>query len=97
VEETLQLCLHEADSEERSVILADSGGLELSILFSEHTNEKQVVFSADEALGSILNQTPSYDGLSLIILNGLTSNIHEEVIDGKVVVTMVLKEERVIR
>lgn len=93
VEETLQLCLHEADSEERSVILANSGGLELSILFSEHTNEKQVVFSADEALGSILNQTPSYDGLSLIILNGLTSNIHEEVIDGKVVVTMVLKVE----
>lgn len=94
VEETLQVCLHEADSEQRSLTLAHTSGLELSILFSEHTNEKQVVFSADQSLGSILNQTPSSDGLSRMILNGLTRSIHEEIVDGKVVLTFVLKTDK---
>lgn len=91
VEETLQLCLHEANSEERSALLAATGGLEISMLFSEHTNEKQLVFSADQTLGSILNQSPDSDGLSLIILNGLARYIREELEDGKVVLTMALK------
>lgn len=91
VEETIQLCLHEGNSEERIRILSATGGLELSILFSEHTNQKKLVFSADESLNTILNQHDSSDGLSLILLQGLAASIHEEIINGKVILTLVVK------
>ncbi len=91
VEESLQLCLHEGDIQERDTILSTTGGIELSILFSEHTNEKQLVLSADQAVGSLLNEHVESDGLSRIILNGLTSSIREETIEGRVVATMTMR------
>jgi polar amino acid transport system ATP-binding protein len=91
VEESLQLCLHEGNSQERDAILSATGGVELTILFSEHTNEKQLVLSADQSVGSLLNDDEESDGLSRIILNGLTSDIFEETINGRVVAKMIMR------
>ncbi len=91
IEETLQLCFQEGETEDRNKTVTTTGGLEIAIIFSEQTNEKSVIFTADEILGTILNQVQDSDGLSLIIISGITKSIREEIKEGKVVLTMVMK------
>ena len=91
IEETLQLCLKEGDTERRNQILNKTGGLELTVAFSEQTNEISVIFIADESLKTILNQVEDSDGLSLIIISGMAQSVNEEIKNGKVVLTIVMK------
>jgi len=91
IEETLQLCLREGDVEKRNHILNSTGGLELTVAFSEQTNEISIIFSADQSLKTILNQVEDSDGLSMIIISGMAQSVVEEIKNEKVVLTMVLK------
>lgn len=91
IEETIQLCLQEGDSESRRKIFDATGGLDLTIEFSEQTKELSVLFSADESLKTIINNVEDSDGISFIILSGITQSIHEEIKNGRVILTMLPK------
>ncbi len=91
VEETLHLCLGEGDVEARRTCVRETGGLEMIVAFSEQGNEVSVVFTADPALATILNPVDDTDGLSRNIIAGLTSSVHEEIKDGKIHLTLVMK------
>lgn len=91
VEETLQLCFVEGDAAERNRIIRDHGGIEITLSFAEQTRAISLTFAADEALGTILNPVKETDGLSRIILAGITEQLEEILSDGKVVVAMTLK------
>lgn len=91
VEETLQLCFVEGNAAERNRIIREHGGIEMMLSFAEQTRAISLSFAADEALGTILNPVEETDGLSRIILSGITEQLEETVHDGKVVVTMTLK------
>ncbi len=91
IEETLQLCLKEGNTEERNKVLNTSGGLDLTIAYSEQNNEVTLVATSDAALKTILNQSEESDGLSLMIISGLVKQKEEKIENGKVILTMILK------
>jgi len=91
VEETLHLCLGEGDVEARRALVRETGGMEMIVAFSEQGNEVSVVFMADAALKTILNPCTDTDGLSRNIIAGLTSSVLEEIKDGKICLTLVMK------
>jgi polar amino acid transport system ATP-binding protein len=90
-EETLHLCFEEGNVEARRRRVRETGGLNLVVAFSEQANETTLVFTADGSLKSILNPVAESDQLSLKIVSGLTASVHEEIRDGKAVVTMTMK------
>jgi len=59
--------------------------------FSEQGNEISVVFTGDAGLKTILNPCVESDGLSLSIISGLTSSLHEDIKEGKIVLMAVMK------
>lgn len=91
VEETLQLCFKEGDFEARNQLIQASGGVDLAVEYAETTKEIAVVFSADKKVQTILNQVEESDGISMILLEGMTSQIDETEKEGKVVLRMVMK------
>lgn len=93
VEEIIQLCLKEGDIEERAIVFNKSGGMELTIEYSETTAEVGITFVADKTLGTILNQTENSDGISLAIISGMTNNLKEEISGYEIRLTMTLRKE----
>lgn len=91
IEETLHLCLNEGNVEARNLILKKTNGLEIMLAYSENSNEISVVFSAESSLKTILNQVADSDGLSLTIISGMSQSVKEEIHEGKVVLTIVMK------
>ena len=91
VEETLQLCFKEGDFETRNQLIQSLGGIDLTIEYAETTKEIAVVFSADKKVQTILNQVEESDGISMILLEGMTSQIDETEKEGRVVLKMVMK------
>lgn len=93
VEETLQLCLQEGDSETRKKIIDETGGIDLTIEYSEKTKEISVQFTAAPDLKTIINQVADSDGISYIIIQGITQSIKEVLKDNRLCLTMVMKSE----
>lgn len=91
IEESLNLCLREGDYSLRNQILLRTGGIDLTVEYSEQTKEITVIFTADMELKTILNSVEDSDGLSLIILQGVTKSINEVEVDAKLILSMVLK------
>lgn len=91
IEETLQLCLKEGNTEERNKVLNTTGGLDLTIAYSEQNNEVTLIATSDATLKTILNQSENSDGLSLMIISGLVKQKEEKIENGKVILTMILK------
>jgi polar amino acid transport system ATP-binding protein len=91
VEETLHLCLDEGDVDARRRLVRETGGLNLVVAYSEQGNETSVVFTADASLKTVLNTVAESDRLSLKIVSGLTASVHEEIRDGKAILTMTMK------
>ncbi|MBN1940322.1 MAG: amino acid ABC transporter ATP-binding protein [Candidatus Aminicenantes bacterium] len=91
IEETLHLCLGEGDVEARRACVRNTGGLEMIVAFSEQGNEVSVVFTADPALETILNPCEESDGMSRNIISGLTSTVREEIEDGRLRLTLVMR------
>jgi len=91
VEETLQLCFKEGDVAERGRVISETGGLDLAVGYSEQENETTIVFTADESLKSIFNEVEESDGLSRALIAGMTRSANEEIRDGKVVLTAVMR------
>jgi polar amino acid transport system ATP-binding protein len=92
IEETLQLCLAEGQSETRNQILQKSGGLDLTVAYSENSNEISIIFTCDESLKTILNQVDDSDGLCLVIISNMAQSLEEEVRNGNIVLTIVMKQ-----
>lgn len=92
IEEVLQLCLNEGQSSERNQILQKTGGLDLTVAYSEKTNEISINFSSDESLKTILNEVEDSDGLSYTIVSNISQSIKEEVCNGKIVLTIIVKK-----
>ncbi|MDL2239935.1 amino acid ABC transporter ATP-binding protein [Bacteroidales bacterium OttesenSCG-928-L14] len=91
VEEIMQLCLKEGDVQERTETFNKSGGLELTLEYSEASSGVTINFIADKSLKTILNQTENSDGLSLAIISAMTDDLKETVVDDKVRLSMGLK------
>jgi polar amino acid transport system ATP-binding protein len=92
IEETLQLCLAEGQSETRNQILFKNGGLDLTVAYSENSNDISIIFTCDESLKTILNQVDDSDGLCFAIISNMAQSIDEEVYNGEVVLTIVMKQ-----
>lgn len=90
IEETLQLCFREGDFETRNQIIRKTGGIDLTVEYSEQTKEITVLFTADVQLQTIINQVADSDGISYIILQGMTRSIDEVIKEGRVALTMVM-------
>lgn len=90
IEETLQLCFKEGDVENRNQIIRNTGGLDLTVEYSEQTKEISVLFSADSQLKTIINQVADSDGISYIILQGITKSIDEVIKEGRLTLKLVL-------
>lgn len=90
IEETLQLCFREGDVEARNQIIRNTGGLDLTVEYSEQTKEITILFTADTKLQTIINQVADSDGISYIILQGMTKSIDEVIREGRVVLTMTM-------
>lgn len=93
VEEIMQLCLKEGDVEQRERVFNNSGGLELTINYSETSEEVGITFIADKSLSSILNQTENSDGLSLAIISAMTNDLKEDIEGYEIKLTMTLKKQ----
>jgi len=91
VEETLQLCFKEGDAAGRGRVIAGTGGLDLTLGYSEQENETTIAFTADAALKTILNEVEESDGLSRALITGMTKSVEETTRDGKVVLTAVMR------
>lgn len=91
VEEIMQLCLKEGDVEERIQVFNHSGGMELTLEYSENSSEITISFIADKTLTTILNQTENSDGLSLAIITAMTEEMKETVEGYEVKLKMVVK------
>jgi hypothetical protein len=52
-----------------------------------------VLFTADSELKTIINQVADSDGISYIILQGMTQSINEVIKENKLYLTMVMKNE----
>ncbi|MHB8054659.1 MAG: hypothetical protein ACYDH3_05380 [Candidatus Aminicenantales bacterium] len=76
----------------RAEILRLDNAPDLVVAFSERDNETSVVFAAAEAVLTILNEVADSDGLSLALITGIARSVSEEMRDGKVVLTIVLKK-----
>lgn len=94
VEETLQLCLKSKNTDARNEIISKNGGLDLIILHSEKENHTEVVFSADQSLQSICDKTADDDGLSMMIIEGLTDAVEEKVENEKCMMQMTMKSDK---
>ncbi len=92
IEEVLQLCFNEGQSEERNEILQKTGGMDLTVAFSEKTNEITACFSCDASLKTIINEVEDSDGLSLVIITNISSSLKEEIKNHKVVLDIILKQ-----
>lgn len=90
IEETLQLCFKEGDAETRNQIIGKTGGLDLTVEYSEQTKEITVLFTADAQLQTIINQVADSDGISYIIIQGMTKSIDEVIKENRVAMTMVM-------
>lgn len=88
VEETLHLCLREGDTKQRLEIIKTTGGIELTVDFSEKEETTTVIFKADTQLKTIINDNAELDGISKSIIEGLSSSIKEEIIDNKIILTI---------
>ncbi len=89
VEEILQLCFFEGESDNRCRLIADNGGLNICISYSEKINELSAEFSTHKNLGTILNQVENSDGISINILKGI-ANITETISDEKITLRAVI-------
>ncbi len=92
IEETLQLCFKEGDVENRNRVILNTGGIDLTVEYSEQTKEITVLFTADAQLQTIINQVADSDGISYIILQGITKTIEEEIKEGTLMLKMVLNK-----
>ena len=90
IEETLQLCFREGDVETRNQIIRKTGGIDLTVEYSEQTKEITVLFTADAQLQTIINQVADSDGISYIILQGMTRSIDEVIKEGRVALTLLM-------
>lgn len=91
IEEILQLCFQNEKATERNEILCNTGGMDLMILFSEKENETEIVLSADRSLQSICYKSADDDGLSMMIIEGLTTSLEEKEENGKMIMRMKMK------
>lgn len=91
IEEILQLCFKNEKAAERNEILCNNGGMDLMILYSEKENETEVVLSADQSLQSICYKAEDDDGLSMMIIEGLTNSIEEKIENNRVVMRLKIK------
>ena len=88
IEEALQLCFAEGQSEIRNQIILKNGGLDLTVAYFENSNEISIIFTCDESLKTILNQVEDSDGLSFVIISNISQSVVEEIRNGKVVLTV---------
>ncbi|MPN03143.1 hypothetical protein SDC9_150366 [bioreactor metagenome] len=83
VEEILQLCFFEGEMDNRCRLIAENGGLNICISYSEKNNELSAEFFTNKSLGTILNQVENSDGISINILKGI-ANLSETIYDEKI-------------
>ncbi len=94
IEETLQLCFGTKETpnlEARRHKIEQAGGVDLDVFFSEKTNQIQIRFTSNAALGSILREQEVPDSIELMIINGITKgNYSEHTENGKIVLDLSL-------
>ena len=73
-------------------MILNTGGIDLTVEYSEQTKEITVLFTADAQLQTIINQVADSDGISYIILQGITKTIEEEIKEGTLMLKMVLNK-----
>lgn len=78
-------------TEECLQIVPLQGGADFYLNYSEKNGEISVVLELSNTNKSILNGEPEPDMISMSIIKGLTQRVVEENIDGKLVLTFVLK------
>jgi polar amino acid transport system ATP-binding protein len=91
VEETLHLCFKEGNAAERGRVISETGGLDLTVGYSEQENETTIVFTSGGPLRTILNEMEESDGLSRALIAGMTQSVNEEIRDGMVFLTAVMR------
>jgi len=90
VEEIMTLCFQTEDSP-KVALMRDNGGMDIKVEYSEKNDDVLLSFIAPEVLGSILNKEADPDGIAMMLVNALASNISEKCEDGKVILSMGVK------
>lgn len=95
LEEALQLCFavgeEPATARNRAEMVARSGGLELTIDYSETIDTVGVTIEGDASLGSIIRSAEGPDPISLSIVRGLTDSLEETTSGGRTCLNMKMK------
>jgi polar amino acid transport system ATP-binding protein len=89
VEELLQLCFATDDYCEA---IADEGGIELRVAYSEKEDALEVMMTTTDLLDSIIGRNNPDDKLSLSIIKGITTGIDETTNNNTRTITLKLKK-----